>query len=202
MRVLVVLLLLVSTFLHGKNFTIYKDISYTGMPEKPTEADKHTLDIYAPKDRTTAKAVLVYIHGGSWNSGKKDTYKFFGKGFAKKGIVTVIINYRLTPEVNYFPMTTDCATAVKWVYENIINYGGDPNKITVSGHSAGGQLAALITNDDHYFDLLNIKNPIKGCVLIDPFGLDMYNYFPTSQYKEDFSFKKKFTTNPEIWKKA
>ncbi len=203
MRVLVVLLLsLVSTFLHGKNFTVYKDITYTGKGEKAEDAQKHLLDIYAPKDKSIPKAVLVFIHGGSWNSGKKDTYKFFGKGFAKKEIVTVIINYRLTPEVNYLPMTMDCAAAVKWVYDSIARYGGDPNKITIAGHSAGGQLAGLIANDDHYFDLLNMKNPIKGCVLIDGFGLDMFNYFPTSQYKEDFSFKKTFTTNPETWKKA
>ena len=67
MRVLVVLLLFISTFLHGKNFTIHKDIAYTGVSEKSAEADKHTLDIYAPKDKSSLKAVLVFIHGGSWN---------------------------------------------------------------------------------------------------------------------------------------
>jgi acetyl esterase/lipase len=137
MKVLIVLLLLVSTLLHGKNFTVHKDLSYTKISEKSTDADKHLLDIYAPKDKSTTNPVLVFIHGGSWNSGKKDTYKFLGKGFAKKGIVTVIINYRLTPEVNYLPMTMDCAAAVRWVYDSISRYGGDPTKIIIAGHSAG-----------------------------------------------------------------
>ena len=73
------------------------------------------LDVYSPRKTDKPKPVLVFIHGGNWIHGKKSIYKFFGKGFAKKGIVTVIINYRLGPNETYDNLTTNSAMAVKWV---------------------------------------------------------------------------------------
>ncbi len=180
----------------------HKNIPYRNKTDKAFNPEKSILDIYIPNKRTVSAPVIIFIHGGSWNTGNKNTYKFLGKGFAKKGFITVIINYRLTPEVNYLPMAEDCATAVKWVYEHINEYGGDNRKIFISGHSAGGHLAALISNDARYFEQLKIPNPIKAALLIDPFGLDMYSYFPTSTYSSDKWFKQTFTNNPETWKKA
>ena len=139
------------------------------------------LDVYSPKKVDKPKKVLVFIHGGNWVHGKKSIYKFFGKGFAKKGIVTVIINYRLSENVTYDSLTINSAMAVKWVKQNIGQYNGDTNSIFVSGHSAGGHLAALIATDDSYFNKLNIRNPIKGTILIDAFGLDMYTYLSTNK---------------------
>lgn len=181
---------------------VHKNISYRSSSEKEYNAEKNILDVYTPTPLQNKAPVLVFIHGGSWNSGNKNTYRFLGKGFAAKGIVTVIINYRLTPEVNYAPMASDCAAAVKWVYNTIDQFGGDSSQIFVAGHSAGGHLAALISNDLHYFTQQNMTSPVKGCILIDAFGLDMYNYFPTSTYSRDVWFKQTFTTNPATWKKA
>lgn len=181
---------------------VHKNIPYRSSSEKEYSVDKNILDVYSPTHLKDKVPVLIFIHGGSWNSGNKNTYRFLGKGFASKGLVAVIINYRLTPEVNYAPMAGDCAAAVKWVYNHIHEYGGDSSQIYVSGHSAGGHLAALISNDPHYFTQLNMASPIKGCILIDPFGLDMYNYFPGSTYSKDVWFKQTFTTNPATWKKA
>ena len=160
------------------------------------------LDVYSPKKVDKPKKVLVFIHGGNWVHGKKSIYKFFGKGFAKKGIVTVIINYRLSENVTYDSLTINSAMAVKWVKQNIGQYNGDTNSIFVSGHSAGGHLAALIATDDSYFNKLNIRNPIKGTILIDAFGLDMYTYLSTN--KSDYSkrYYSLFSQDPEIWKKG
>lgn len=160
------------------------------------------LDVYSPKKVDKPKHVLVFIHGGNWVRGKKSIYKFFGKGFAKKGIVTVIINYRMGENATYDSLTTNSAMALKWVKQNISQYKGDTNSIFVSGHSAGGHLAALIATDDSYFDKLNIKNPIKGTILIDAFGLDMYTYLSTN--KSDYSkrYYSLFSQDPSIWKKG
>ena len=160
------------------------------------------LDVYSPKKVDKPKPVLVFIHGGNWIHGKKTIYKFFGKGFAKKGIVTVIINYRLGPNATYDSLTTNSAMALKWVRQNISRYKGDTNNIFVSGHSAGAHLAALIATDDSYFNQLNIKNPIRGTILIDAFGLDMYTYL--SNAKSDYSkrYYPLFSKDPEIWKKG
>ena len=80
---------------------------------------------------------------------------------ARKGIITVIIDYRLSPSIAYKGMTTDVAMAIQWVQENIGSYGGNNNKVFVSGHSAGGHLAALIATDNQYFDSLGKSIPFK-----------------------------------------
>lgn len=162
----------------------------------------HQLDIYYPKDRSKAKDVMVFIHGGSWNSGKKETYNFFGKGFAKENVVTVIINYRLTPEVQFDKMAEDCAAAVAWIHQNITSYGGDSNRIFLSGHSAGGHLAALIATNREYFENLGIKMPVKGVLLIDAFGLDMDQYFREIDPSSSGVYYPTFTTDPINWQRG
>ena len=175
-----------------------KDISYS--------INGHTrniLDIYFPKNITSKKSVLVFIHGGSWKKGDKKTYWWLGRNMANKGVVTVIINYRLTPQFQYEEMATDCATAIKWVKNNISQYGGNSNQIFVMGHSAGGHLAALINSDPRFFKHQNIQNPIKGLILNDTFGLDMHEYLSSAENDEfTASFLKTFSTDQEKWKIA
>ena len=120
------------------------------------------INVFAPRKHTIPKNVLIFIHGGNWNSGKRSLYNFFGTRMARKGIVTVIIDYPLTPKATYKEMAYASAASVKWVKENIAAYGGDTGKIFVSGHSAGGHLAALISLDNEYFDSLKITNPLKN----------------------------------------
>lgn len=175
-----------------------KDIAY---------ADKDTvnlLDIYHQK-KAKNQDVIVFIHGGSWNSGKKDTYWFLARPFARKGKVMVVINYPLSPNAKYKEMAFDCARAVIWVKKNISKYGGNPNRIFVMGHSAGGHLAALIDADPSYFGKLGFPNPIKGVILNDPFGLDIHQYLERQINTDDEhvpGFLKVFTNDPLEWKKA
>ncbi len=201
-RFLLFLFLLLSSQGFSKS-SIHKDIPYLEASQKDFDPEKHVLDVYAPTQTSGHSPVLIFIHGGSWNTGNKNTYRFLGKGFAAKGIVTVIINYRLSPDVTYAPMADDCAAAVKWVHTHIAEFGGDSSRIFLSGHSAGGHLAALICNDPVYFAKQNIVHPVKGCILIDAFGLDMVSYFATStSTKKDAWFRKTFTNNPVTWKKG
>jgi acetyl esterase/lipase len=81
-------------------------------------------------------------------------------------------------------MAEDCARATYWVYKNISQYGGNPQNITLSGHSAGGHLAALIALDST-FKKLGSTNPIHKVALIDAFGLDMKTYF--AEYNNDYA---------------
>lgn len=81
----------------------------------------------------------VFIHGGSWNSGSKETYWWLGKNLAHKNVASVIINYSLSPQYQYEKMTADCAAALKWVSDSIANYGGRAERIFVMGHSSGKQ---------------------------------------------------------------
>ncbi|MGQ0827776.1 MAG: alpha/beta hydrolase [Bacteroidota bacterium] len=162
---------------------------------------KLRLNVFSPKKPGKPKDVLVFIHGGNWNVGKKSTYNFFGKRMAKKEVVTVVIDYRKCP-TTYDEISRDVVRSVKWITENITGYGGDTNKIFISGHSAGGHLAALVATDDQYFEEMNMKNPIKGVILIDAFGLDMHKYLlKNDKYKRDV-YLSVFTKDTNQWKKA
>jgi acetyl esterase/lipase len=176
-----------------KSVTKSKDITYNA-------EHKLQLDIYSPKKTSRPKEVFVFIHGGRWNSGRKEQYKFLGDRMARKGVVTVVMDYRLSPLIAYRGMTADVASALKWVKENITSYGGDSNKIFVSGHSAGGHLAAMVSADNSYFDSLKIPNPIRGTILIDAFGLDMFKFLSNDKYEKDKTYYAMFTSTPQTWK--
>ncbi len=158
------------------------------------------LDVYTPKKIKKPKKILVYVYGGNWRSGRKGLYKFLGKGFARKGIICVVMNYRLNP-TPIDTMAYDVAKAVRWTKQNAGKFKGDTNSIYISGHSAGGHLAALVATDNSYFKELNIPNPINGVILIDAFGLDMHKYLTVSNSPADSIYTKVFSKDPEKWKK-
>lgn len=167
-----------------------------------TQFPEQKLDVYAPRKVKSPRPVLVFIHGGNWNSGRKEQYWAMGRNFARKGVVTVVIDYPLSPAANYDEMATASAKAVQWTVENIGKYGGDTGRLFLSGHSAGGHLAALIGLDDEYFEELSMPNPTAGLVLIDAAGLDMYNYLLEKKYGPDHTYMSTFTDDPANWKKA
>ena len=176
-----------------------KNISYTNK----LNGSRNFLDVYYPDIEDKAKDVLVFIHGGSWNSGKKDTYWWLGRHFANKGVVEVNINYSLAPDHQYRQMASDAAAAIKWVKLNISKYGGNPERIFVMGHSAGGHLTALINSDPQFFIEQGIENPIRGVILNDGFGLDMHEYLlQAEKTQQTASFLKTFSMDQEIWKKG
>jgi acetyl esterase/lipase len=159
-----------------------------------------SLTVYTSPKNAQLKDVLIFIHGGNWNSGNKSLYGFFGKRFAAKDIVTVIPDYPKSPGANADLMALDMAKSVKWVYENIASYGGNPDRIFISGHSAGGHLAALVGIQNNYFKRLGILNPIKGIILIDAAGLHMSDYLDKAHLRPGKSHIKTFTNDPAFWK--
>jgi acetyl esterase/lipase len=178
-----------------------KNLKYTGAA-LASKKERRTLNVFAPKKRSSPSNVFLFVHGGNWNSGHKGLYNFFGNRMSRKEVVVVIIDYPLTPEANYNDMATAVAKAVIWVKKNIEGYGGNPDKIFVSGHSAGGHLASLVSLRNEYFDTLGTTNPITGTILIDAAGLDMHGYLTQKKPPEKHSYLKTFTRNPEEWKAA
>lgn len=174
-----------------------KNISYNGSSNNP----RNLLDVYYPKNIDQSKDVLVFIHGGSWDSGKKETYWWLGRNMARKNVVSVIINYSLSPEAQYEKMATDCSGAIKWVRDSIAKFGGNPDRIFVMGHSAGGHLAALVNNDPRFFNSVGIPNPIRAVILNDGFGMDMYEYLNVAEKnKQTESFMNTFSKDANLWK--
>ena len=184
-----------------------KDIRYVAAASPGFSAERHVLDVYQPRNggsRRTSSAgypVVIFIHGGNWDSGSKNIYWFIGRRLAKQGVVAVVINYRLSPEVMVPAMADDCARAVLWTTQHIGEYGGDPSRIYVMGHSAGGGLAALLTVKDDLFTNLGLpKNPVKGAILDDPAGLDMADYLQKMQYPNDEQYLTSFGKDPAVWR--
>jgi arylformamidase len=122
---------------------------------------RETLDIYAP-DKSSGP-VLVYIHGGYWRSGSKEDNANFVPAFTRRGATVALVEYDLCPQVTVTDIVRQTRTAIAWVYRNIAGYGGDPAKLYVSGHSAGGHLTAMALAHDWEQDGLP-KDFIKGAV--------------------------------------
>jgi len=153
---------------------------------------KHLLDIYKPQDLVNAP-VLLFIHGGAWQRGDKLLYAYLGRAFASRGFTTVIINYRLTPEVRHPGHVQDVARAFAWTYRNITAHGGNPAGIFVMGHSAGGHLAALLALDEQYLEAEGLTTSlIRGAMPIS--GVYNLNAIP--------GFDSIFTSDPEVRRNA
>lgn len=111
---------------------------------------RQKLDIYRPVTALPDAPVVVFFYGGSWNSGSKDDYGFVGEALAARGIVVVIADYRLYPQVRYPRFLQDGAQAVAWAYQHSAEYGGDPRKLYVMGHSSGAYNAAMLALDPQW----------------------------------------------------
>jgi len=128
---------------------------------------RHVLDIYAPANAKNLP-VVFWIHGGGWSQGDKTDVKLKPQWFMDKGFIVVSTNYRLLPEVDLGTLTRDVAKAFGWMEKHIAEYGGDPKRVLVGGHSAGAQLAALICTDDRYLKAEGSTfDSLIGCVPVD-----------------------------------
>lgn len=110
---------------------------------------RHKLDIYVPKGKKDFP-LLFFVHGGAWVIGDKLTFRDPAKHFAEQGIGVVCPNYRLSPDVQHPKHVEDVAKAFAWTLDNVAKYGGDPKKVVIGGHSAGGHLTALLATNEEY----------------------------------------------------
>jgi acetyl esterase/lipase len=114
-------------------------------------APRQALDIWAPKSRAKAlRPVVVFFYGGAWAKGARGEYGFAGRAYANKGFVAVVPDYRLVPTVRVPAYIEDGALAVRWVRDHAAQFGGDPRRITLAGHSAGAYVGAMLALDRHY----------------------------------------------------
>jgi acetyl esterase/lipase len=143
------------------------DIKYTTGPAYADNKDK--LDIFIPPGAKSAP-VIVSLYGGALTAGDKSEQPYVGQRFAEAGYVAVLINYRLSPTVAHPAHVQDAASAVAWVRKNIAKYGGDPNKIVLTGHSAGAYLISLLLLDPRYLAAHGMKpSDIRGAAPVSGF---------------------------------
>src|SRR5581483_4421856 len=129
--------------------------------------ERQVLDVYAPPGARNLP-VVFWIHGGGWQTGDKKDVQLKPQAFTEKGFVFVATNSRLLPNVDMGAIVRDVARAVRWTHDHVAEYGGDPKRLFVMGHSAGAQLAALICTDDRYLKAEGVPlTDVKGCVPVD-----------------------------------
>lgn len=146
----------------GLGQEIKRNIPYTQNPH-----ERHVLDVYSPKDAKNAP-VVFWIHGGGWQAGDKTSVQVKPEAFMNRGYVFVSTNYRLLPTVEMETIFRDIAKSIRWVHDHIADYGGDPRRLMVMGHSAGAQLAALVSIDERYLKAEGLSlDIIKACVPVD-----------------------------------
>lgn len=174
----------------------HADIAYGEHP-------RQRLDVYVPDavgpdrgsapDRTRARPLMVFWHGGRWSFGDKADYRFVGAALTELGCVAVLPNYRLYPEVKMAGFMDDAARAGRWAAVHAGEFGAAADRLYLMGHSAGAHLAALVTLDSRYFaaagqaapaiaGVIGLSGPYDFLPLREPDVQDMFG--PAPNYPE------------------
>ena len=144
--------------------------------------DRHKLDIYTPASRPAVAPppggwpLVVFFYGGSWNTGERADYGFVASALAARGVLTLVADYRLYPEVRYPEFLNDSALALAWGLTNAARLGANPKRVFVMGHSAGAYNAAMLALDPRWLAATgHTPTELAGWVgLAGP-----YDFFPT-----------------------
>lgn len=144
------------------------------------------LDVYRPAAARTPAPVVVFIYGGGWDSGRRLDYRFVGLSLARRGYVAVVPDYRLYPQVRWPAFLQDNALAVRWARDHAAEYGGDPARMVLMGHSAGAYDAVMLGLDRRWLGEVGMdpRRDLKGVVgLAGP-----YDFLPldTDKLKDIF----------------
>jgi acetyl esterase/lipase len=127
---------------YGECPTVFKNIFY-----HPSTTRR--LDVYRPEEGS-GHAVVVYVYGGSWNSGNRKLYASAAQRLLPENVVVVVPDYTLYPAAGYARQSEEIAAALAWTLENIEGHGGDPGKVVLTAQSAGGQVAGLALLDPQF----------------------------------------------------
>lgn len=169
-----------------------------------------SLDIY-PAGGARNAPVLIWVHGGGWQNGDKRNQLSGKRRFCEaRGYLLVSVNYRLSPDpgrpadparIRYPDQEEDVADAVAWVFTHIAAYGGDPGRIVLMGHSAGGHLVSLLATADFLLPARGIAtNRLKGIISLDAGGYDLVSQSRLPLLKK--LYENAFGSNPDTLRKA
>ena len=151
------------------SYILRSDVAYGNAPLEK-------LDIYSPKNAKPNLPILFFVHGGGWSNGDKAQKDHAAKGaaYTDNGIILISVNYGLAPQVTYPKLMQDIADAFAYVHTHATEFGGDPSRIYVMGHSAGAHLVDLLATNDRFLGGkgLSLSN-INGVVSLDTASLDL-----------------------------
>ncbi len=167
-------------------------LSYGSIP-------RQKLDVYRPRNcaahANPGSPVVIFFYGGYWTNGEKNDYGFAGEAITREGFVGVVPDYRLYPETTFPGFIEDGAMAVRWVHDHIDQFGGDPNRIYLMGHSAGAHTVALLTLDPVYFKNVGLnQDAIRASI-----GMSgPYNFVPDQWNAAAFNTTPGVISDPRI----
>jgi acetyl esterase/lipase len=161
-----------------------------------------SLDIYVPHDAED-RPVVVYVHGGGWQRGDKARVAALAPACLDEGYVFVSTNYRLAPEAPFPAWPEDVAAAIAWTHRNIAEYGGDPGRLWIMGHSAGAHLVALVATDERYLEEHGLTlGDLAAVVPLDTQGLDLTALAADGGGELPRAYRVPFTDDPDVWTEA
>jgi acetyl esterase/lipase len=165
------------------------------------EDELQRLDVYSPKGAKGAP-IVIFVHGGEWTRHDKAEVSFKPKLFNQHGIVLVSTNYRLSPAATHPAHVGDLAAAIRWVHDHAGEFGGDPNKIVLMGHSAGCHLVTLVTLDPRYLAKVNLRPAdVRGVVAWSGGAYDLVQKVEQGGVYADY-IKQAFGDSVDNWRDA
>jgi acetyl esterase/lipase len=115
------------------------------------------LDVHRPSQGRGGAPVVVFFYGGSWQSGRREDYRFVAQSLARQGVLVIVPDYRKFPQARFPAFVEDAAAAVAWTRQHAIEFGGDPKRIFLAGHSAGAHIAAMLGTDARYLHAVGMR---------------------------------------------
>ena len=144
----------------SSSYTLNANVAYGEHP-------RQKLDVYVPtaSQPPAGWPVIVFFYGGSWNTGERTQYQFVGEALAARGVLTLVADYRLYPEVRYPDFLSDSAQALAFGLDHAVRLGGDQKRVYVMGHSAGGYNAAMLALDARWLQATGHRpNELAGWI--------------------------------------
>jgi acetyl esterase/lipase len=196
------LFLCLSQIAVAQNYVRYNNIPYDTIPGVP--AERLMLDIYVPNSPQGLKPVLIYNHGGFFTgNGDKGNLNFKDEVFADSGYVTVSINHRkyaagpfppFDPDRVIYPVPAeDAARAIRWIFDNIGQYGGDVTRMGIIGHSSGGHQISILSTDENLLGAVGLPlSTLKCACALDPGGYDIPIYLDIAVNAQVQSYQNAF----------
>jgi acetyl esterase/lipase len=160
-------------------YAIHRGLAFGAEP-------RQKLDIYVPSGLNAPAPVVLFFYGGGWQGGNRANYLAFGQAFASAGMVAVVADYRLYPQVKYPGFVEDAARALAFVRARASQYGGDPGRIFLAGHSAGAYNAVMLASEPKFLadqggsldwvrGVIGIAGPYNFLPMSDPVYVDMFH---------------------------
>ncbi len=136
---------------------VTRDIAYRAGP-------RGGMDVYGPAG-AKGLPLVVFVYGGSWQGGSKDIYRFVAAPLAQAGLVVAVPDYRVYPEVRYPTFLQDCAQAVAYARAHAAQWGADPGRLYLMGHSAGGYNVLMLATDPVYLQAVGMaRSDLSGVI--------------------------------------